>query len=273
MTNNNILQDLSSQSVALALDANIIAYNTLFSSLPQAELHNDEGLLWFETGIDSGIFNGVLQTRQKPEELPVAIERVLIHFQQRNLPFHWHVGPSSHPTDIGNLLESYDICHDEDLPGMAVDLLRLKEDIRIASNLIIHPVTTDELLHQWTSTWGCGAPDEEIQRWFMVYSGLSFGPERPLRLYLGTIDEKPVATVALFLEAGVASINWVVTIPEFRHQGIGAAMTLMAAREARSVGYRVGVLVASPMGINVYRRLGFSECCVVSAYEWNPTGS
>ena len=273
MSENSILRDLSSDGAALALDANNLAYHTLFSTLPQAKLHNDEGLVWFETGINSVTFNGVLQTRKQPEELPAIIERIHAHFQQRNLPFHWHIGSSSYPADFGNLLESYGIGHDEDLPGMAVDLQALNEDLPVASNLTIHSVTSDELLHQWTNTWGCGAPTGEIQRWFTAYSGLPFGPDRSLRLYLGTIDEKPVATVALFLESGVASINWVVTVPQVRCQGIGAAMTLMAAREARSAGYRIGVLVASPMGINIYRRLGFKECCIVSTYEWNPTDS
>lgn len=273
MSENNILQDLSFERVALALDANNTAYHTLFTTLPQVKFHNAEGLVWFETGIDSGTFNGVLQTRKQPEELPATIERILAHFQRRNLPFHWHIGSSSHPADFGSLLESHGIGHDEDLPGMAVDLLTLNEDIPVVTNLVIHPVTTDELLHQWTDTWGCRAPTEEIQRWFTVYSGIPFGPERSLRLYLGTIDEKPIATTALLLAAGVASINWVVTIPQVRRQGIGAAMTLMAAREARSAGYRIGVLVASPMGINIYRRLGFKECCIVSTYEWNPTDS
>lgn len=156
---------------------------------------------------------------------------------------------------------------------MSVDLQALNEDLPVASNLTIHSVTSDDLLHQWTDTWGCRAPAEEIQRWFTVYSGLPFGPDRSLRLYPGTISGKPVATTALLLAAGVASINWVVTIPSFRQQGIGAAMTLMAAREARSAGYRIGVLVASPMGINIYRRLGFKECCLISSYEWNHTGS
>ncbi len=54
-----------------------------------------------------------------------------------------------------------------------------------------------------------------------------------MRLYLGIIDGRPVATAALLLAAGVAAIHHVVTLHEFRRQGIGATMTLMTAREAR----------------------------------------
>lgn len=270
---NNILQDLSSARTAQALDANKIAFGTLLSTLPRAALHTEPGLLWFETGVPDGLFNGVVQTQLEREALPTAIERVLAHFQQQRLPFHWHVGPSSQPTSFGDLLVAHGIGHVEDEPGMAVDLLALNEDLLLASNLTIEPVTTDELLRQWTRTWGCGAPEEVIQHWFTVYSGLPLGPERSLRLYLGSIAGKPVATVELFLEAGVAAINHVVTVHQFRQQGIGAMMTLMAACEARQAGYRIGVLTASPMGINIYRRLGFKECCLVSTYEWSPTGS
>jgi hypothetical protein len=46
-----------------------------------------------------------------------------------------------------------------------------------------------------------------------------------------------------------------VTIHQFRQQGIRGMMTLMAAKEARQAGYRIGILTASPMGINIYRRL------------------
>ena len=265
------LQDLSPVTIPLALDANLIAYSSLFSSLPQAKLHNDGGLLWFETGVPNELFNGILQTRLEPEALPAAIEHVLAHFQRRHLPFHWHLGPSSHPRNIGDLLEAHGISHVEDEPGMAVDLLALNEDLPVTSNLIIHPVTTHDMVDHWTRVWGCGAPEEVTHQWFTVYSGLPFGPDRALRLYLGTITGEPVATASLFFAAGVASINWVVTLPQFRHQGIGAAMTLRAAREARSAGYRIGVLTASPLGINIYRRLGFHEYCQVSTYEWSPT--
>ena len=154
---------------------------------------------------------------------------------------------------------------------MAVDLHTLKEDIAVSSRVTIHSVTTEEMLHQWARVWGCGAPDEVTSMVFTVFAAFYADAGSSLRFYLGTLDGKSVATVALFFGAGVASIEHVVTLPEVRGQGIGAAMTLMAAREARREGYRIGTLTASPMGINIYRRLGFREYGTFSTYAWDPS--
>jgi predicted acetyltransferase len=58
------------------------------------------------------------------------------------------------------------------------------------------------------------------------------------------------------------------TVPEARRQGFGAAVTLAALRDARALGYRVGILHSSAMGFPVYQRLGFRELCRMSKFEW-----
>jgi GNAT superfamily N-acetyltransferase len=121
--------------------------------------------------------------------------------------------------------------------------------------------------------WGCRAPEEVIGLRLAAYRGLRLGPQSPLRLLLGTRDGEPVATAALLFGGGVAAIEDVVTLPGRRRQGIGAAITLAAARAARDQGYRVAVLTASPMGITIYRRLGFRDYCAFSTYEWHPASS
>lgn len=263
----DILQDLSPSTVPQVIDNSMIAYHTFFSTLPNAQLHEDPDLLWFETGVPLDLFNGVLQTHGASDTLATSIDHIVTHFQRRNLPFHWYVGPTSQPVNIGDVLVTHGILHVEDEPGMAVDLHALNEHLPTSSQLAIHPVTHHDQLTQWTRVWGCGAPDEVIPMVLSVYSQLPLSSQSPLQFFVGTLDDEPVATSALFLGAGVAAIHHIVTIPQMRRRGIGAAMTLFTAREARRQGYHIAVLTASPMGIGTYRRLGFREYCVYSTYQ------
>jgi GNAT superfamily N-acetyltransferase len=149
-------------------------------------------------------------------------------------------------------------------------LRTLTDEIPIAPDLVVEEVLTEARLRHWANTTYCGAPPEAIQCVFTAHAGLPHGPGSAIRLYLGTQEGEPVATVKLFFAAGVAYIGRVVTVHAARRQGICTAMTMRALRIAREEGYRIAVLTASPMGISIYRRLGFQECCVVSTYAWDP---
>lgn len=261
----------SSEAAALALDANQIAYKALFSCLPGARMHHTAHLVWFETGLPDHYFNGVLQARYDGDSLGQAVASVRDHFAARRLPFHWSVGASSlQIPDLGRHLSAQGIQHVEDEPGMALDLERLNDALTVAVDVAMEPVTTQAQLEEWITVWGCGAPPAIRRIWLAAYAGVPWGPDQSLRLYLARVEGEAVATSALFLAAGVASINWVVTLPQRRRQGIGTAMTLQTARSARVAGYRMAVLTASAEGIGVYRRLGFEECCTVSTYAWFP---
>ena len=51
-----------------------------------------------------------------------------------------------------------------------------------------------------------------------------------------------------------------------RRQRMGTTLTLAPLREARAMGYRIGLLDSSNMGLGVYRRLGFQKYCKMSHY-------
>jgi predicted acetyltransferase len=53
----------------------------------------------------------------------------------------------------------------------------------------------------------------------------------------------------------------VATVPHARGRGLDAILTCAPLIEARTLGYRVGVLQSSEMGYNIYRRLGFQKLC------------
>ena len=129
----------------------------------------------------------------------------------------------------------------------------------------ISRVRDDEALAVWEATLGQGFGEGVKEaRWVAsVYRKLGYGD--PWRHYLGRLDGKAVATATVFLGAGVAGLYFVMTVPEARRRGIGAAITYGALREA---GPEYAVLGSSPAGRSVYSGLGFREYCTIELYEW-----
>lgn len=75
------------------------------------------------------------------------------------------------------------------------------------------------------------------------------------RLWLGYVGDTPVATAALFDDAGLSMIKNVSTLPGFRRRGFGRAMSAHAANMAR----HTPMLDADPAAVPLYRSLGFDD--------------
>ena len=88
-------------------------------------------------------------------------------------------------------------------------------------------------------------------------SALLLAPDSPLRLYLGYLEDQPVATAELTLTADAAGVYNISTGQPWRGRGIGTALTAWAMREGSREGRGIAVLQAAPAGVGVYRRLGF----------------
>jgi ribosomal protein S18 acetylase RimI-like enzyme len=260
-----IVQDLSAASVTRAIEINLWEYWKLFGRLSHATLHDTPELLWVSTALPFPFLNGVVRTNLTPDTVDAAVVVTLDHFKQRNVPALWLIGPSSQPADLGRTLVAHGLSHMSEDPGMAMDLHRLNDNIPSPAGLIIERVNDATALRIW-----CGFTDQPglADALFELGMAIGFGIERPLSHYLGWLNGKPVATASLVLGGGVVGICNVMTIPEAQRQGIGSLMTAVPLREARSMGYRIGVLQSTKMGLNVYRRLGFQEYCTISIYLW-----
>jgi GNAT superfamily N-acetyltransferase len=263
-----VLDDLSAASLAAAIEANLFAYLRYLSSSPSVELYDSPELAWFITHIPHPFMNGVVHTQLMQDDADDAIHETLAHFKSWNVPFMWWVRSTTQPADLPSRLEAHGLAYHDDSPGMAVDLLTLKEDSTSPADLTIQTVGDEDALAEWVSAAviGFGMPGTGEDPCFDLFAGLGF--DWPLRNYVGLLGGKPIAASQLFLAAGVAGIYYVATVPEARRQGIGAAMTLAPLREALAMGYRIGILQSSEMGLGVYRRLGFEEYCKLSSGIW-----
>jgi len=264
-----ILKDFSTPALVAAIEANYWEFWAFFGRSPQVELHDDPEVMWLVSGIPHPGFNGVFRTQLAPDDVDARISEILTHFKLRRLPMLWWIGPSTRPANLGEHLEAHGLTHTAE-PGMAVDLLVLNEDVPQPSDLEIKRARDVETLKKFShaADIGFGIPDFVGKAILDIEASLGFEPHLPRHHYVGLLKGEPVATSTLFLGAGVAGIYSVATVPKVRRRGIGSAMTLASLREARAMGYRIGVLRSSQMGLNMYRQLGFKEYCEVSHYLW-----
>jgi GNAT superfamily N-acetyltransferase len=272
-TGSSSMPAINPATIAGAIEANINAYLLSFADLPGATAHHGADVAWVDSGIPASVYNAVVAARFGPETVDAGIESVLAHFRRVSRPLTWHVGPTSTPPDLGDRLLAHGFTFGEDEPGMAVALEAIDWDVAAPAGLAIAPVGDEASLADWVDVWIFPLP-EDVRRLFRdALRHRALRPDAPWRYYVGRLDGRPVATVELFTDAGVAAVHYVVTLPEVRRQGIGAAMTRHALRDARQLGYRVAVLTASPDGFRVYHRLGFREYCRFRRYEWEPSSS
>jgi GNAT superfamily N-acetyltransferase len=265
-----ILNNSSASVLVHAIEANLFDYFKLFRGWPQGEVHSDPDMLWTISDVPFPLFNNVLCAQLVPENVNFAIETAMMRCKSRNVAMLWWTGPATRPADLGTYLEGYGFSREDDETGMAADLMKLNEDIPSPTGLMIEPVSDMDTLKEWIHvfTLGFGIPEIFDQAFFDLFASLGFGPELAIQHYLGRLNGAPVATSTLLLSAGVAGIYNVATLPNARRQGMGAAMTIVPLREARALGFLVGILQATEMGKRVYQHLGFQEYCKIGQYVW-----
>jgi GNAT superfamily N-acetyltransferase len=265
----HVLEDLSSAALIKAIKANLFAWYEYQGRSRTADHRVGPPLTWVLTPIHHPFMNNVLRTDTSSADADKTITDALAYFRSKNVTsVSWWVEPESRPADLAERLVARGLTYYEGVPGMAADLLALHEEESAPTDLAIEAVADQAGLSLWIETFvrSSELPASWANVMAALFGDLSF--ELPLRHYIGLQKGKAVATSQLFLGAGVAGVYCVGTVPEARRQGIGAAMTLATLRDARALGYRVGILHSSAMGFPIYQRLGFRELCRMSKLEW-----
>ena len=263
----DVLKDFCPSALINAIEENSIEGIKAWARWPQIEFHEDSDMLWTLSRIPHPIFNNVFSAQVAPSEAEATIDKAIDRVRKRKVPMGWWISPSSKPQDLGRYLEAKGFTSGGSPPGMAVDLLAPEEGLARPNSLSIVEVKNTEELRSWASvsSIGFGIPNFAEKSWFDVHVSVALANDAPWRLYLTSVDEKPVASSALFLGAGIANVA---TIPEARRQGVGTAITLYPLLEARRLGYRIGVLWATEEALGVYRNLGFREYCKAEYFIW-----
>lgn len=263
-----MIDSLASDDLLFAMQSNMIAFYASYGRGPDCRLELSPEVAWFVTGIDSPLFNGVLAANLASEAVNAVVATLHAALSVHGVPAFWWLGPQAQPTHLGALLEPHGIRPVGEVPGMVVDLAELDAAPAIPSGFQIERINGAAQQEQWARVAGIatGFADTAVEAVARVETSLHDPHYQAQPRYLGLLDGTPVATSALVMDAGVAGIYGVATIPAARGQGIGRLMTLFPLLDARQQGYRVGVLQASDMGHPVYHKLGFRDVCRYQLY-------
>jgi hypothetical protein len=109
-----------------------------------------------------------------------------------------------------------------------------------------------------------GMPAEVLPELFDNAAALLNDPAA--HLLVARRDGVAVATAMTFESDGVASVQWVGTVPSARGSGLGALVTTHVTNAAFERGATSCTLQASPMGEPIYRALGYEAIYRYSEY-------
>lgn len=268
---NEVLNDFSATKlVKKSIKTNWENYHYCLGCAPNVELSISRYLTWLVTNMPDHFMNLVVCTELPHEKVDELIDNALDHFKALNIrKLSWLAEEGVKASILKKHLDVRGLTFRESFAvEMAIDLEKLRDNTRINDDLEIICVEDNDFLRKWihVATSGFGMPSEVEDIWYGFFSETVF--DNPFRTYLAMLNGKPVGTSQLFTSGGVAGIYNVSSIPEARGQGVGSAITLAPLLEARDRGYRVGILQASSMGYNVYRKLGFDDFGKLSVFLW-----
>jgi GNAT superfamily N-acetyltransferase len=256
-----------------AIEINLQASYEHLGRALEGTFHQQTDLCYFFTGRPVFLCNGVIRFQCRATEAEERIEALCGEASRRRVPLTWLLGPSSAPADLEQRLLARGCREDEQVPGMAIDLAGCETlQVSAPAGLEIKEVADAATMERWLTVLynGFGFPEPIRAVFSGLYRRYGFLPQQSVRYLLGTLDGVAVGTALLNFEGGVPGLYGIATLPHLRRQGIGAAMTLAAMRAARAAGYQIATLQATPMGFNVYRRLGWQEYCLFKTLIYQP---
>jgi GNAT superfamily N-acetyltransferase len=189
------------------------------------------------------------------------IKNIVNLIRKRRAPNGWTIGPLTKPINLSIELEKHGFSNVYHQAGMAVELNNLKKSEKLETDLHIKRVEDEHSLVEWSKVVS------KIFNLKIDIDHLKFMRlQKEAHFYLAFFENKPVSTLLLYLSSGVAGLHAVSTLPEYRNRGFGFAISRLALNNAYKMGYKVGVLQASSLGVRVYRKLGFQKYCDINSY-------
>lgn len=239
----------------------------LAKSRKDAEVQDTSDLLLVDSGLPSRIFNTIGRSTLHPRFAMDRIESAIKHFRAKAAPFTWVLGPLSGHGAMEPTLKDLGLSCAEEEWIMAMPLDTGNIPGNAPSGLDIKLVDNSERLDHFAEVLAnaTAPPDENIKTFFADTKETALRPS-PLRLYVGYVNNEPVAVLEAFNAHGIINFYATAALTTTRGKGYAAALLLNALREAKKAGLRLAGLQSLEASRAVYERIGFKPAGRIAAY-------
>jgi ribosomal protein S18 acetylase RimI-like enzyme len=251
--------------------AGIIGKNIYFplQFVPDMKVEQTESYVLINSGYKTDTFNLVISKKFDSEDGKRTIAKVCEEFNSARLPAAWWTCEEFRDAYVFSTLEEYGFIEDEVDMGMVANLDDLPQAIQYPLNLKFRMATSFKEINEFAKIIASlfEPPDDFVMPFYRRVGELDNLENRPLRLFLGYVDNKPVCTSSIFLLGQTASLFDISTLQEFRNRGYGSAITHYTLSYAKKLGAPFATLQAAPDGVNIYKRMGFKDACTVRIHS------
>ncbi len=266
------------------IQANLTTYFRLFAGLPGITFV-DEDVTWINTA-EGAPGNHILQARLARESADQRIDELIGQIAHHTQQVDWYVFPTCQPVDLGERVAARGLAGGPDGtwqlvgkiggPGgnwMVADLTDLPSAPRLADSLTgrfhIEFVDSDPMLEVWRQVSADGFGGGDLQNFYAAYARHGYGAEACSLHYIGYVEEQPVTSGTLLLDAGIAGLFDISTPEIQRRQGFGSIITWAMMKEAHRQGYQQAYVWSSNLGKGVYAGVGFVPAEIgMREYQW-----
>lgn len=238
------------------------------SIVPGTTVTEYRSFLAVDCGLPSDTFNVlVVRDMSAPAELLAAVDR----FNEKGFPLAvWYWKSDIEDADRSIFLR-HGLSYVETHVAMYAVLAEIQAIPLAVEGLEIQQATTaSDLLHFGEVIAALFGDSSEGRQVFAYFQRLSAYPPSAfpaMRYYLGMLHGTVVAAGTLFVGSETVGIYDIVTSDHYRRRGIGSAMFQHLLQDASAWNRRFCVLQASPDGLGIYARAGFSAIGEVHTFE------
>lgn len=199
----------------------------------------------------------IFHVRLAGEKAESRIDEIITAIKGGNLPNGILLTPLSTPANIVDLLSSKGMSIDNFCPCMALELNRFHAEPE-HEHIKVLPVLNSKTLSLWADIVNKGLFGCEL---FSMDQYTDMFRLENTNMYLAYLDGVPASACMTIHENGIATLECVATLAEYRRKGLGKAVVSRALLEIKKYDVDAISLRSEPDGVNLYKSMGFQEVC------------